>query len=44
MSDGQPVERKGAGVAETSAANMVDIAELEKTEHPLAMKGRHDAA
>jgi hypothetical protein len=44
MSDGQPVERRGAVAAEASAANMDDIAELEKTEQPLAMKGKHDAA
>lgn len=44
MSDGKPVEQKGGAVAKESAASVDDIAELEKTERQLAMKGKHDAA
>ena len=44
MSNGQPVEHKGARVAEARAAGSDDIAELERAEPRLAMNGNSDAA
>jgi hypothetical protein len=44
MSDSQSAERNGAKRSEARAAGTGDIAELERVELRLAMKGQHDAA
>ncbi len=44
MSNGQPVEHEDKRVAEARAAGTDDIAELERAEPRLALKGNSDAA